>query len=203
VVRLTAAVLLGLAAWLTVRAVTPAPADPGLPTLVAVHELPLGATVGADDVRLEARPEGVRPAGALDRADAAIGHVVSGPVLVGEMITTARFRGAAQLAGLSPGLVAVSLPLDDAGLLATLGPAMSVSVLAAGSGDPLATEARVLSADGAGSGRGAESGMGALAAAAGGVGRLVVAVTPAEARAIAAAMGARGAGDGFVVAVRG
>ena len=152
---------------------------------------------------MESRPVDQRPTGALDRADAAIGQVVSGPVLAGEVVTTARFRGASQLAGLSPGLVAVSLPLSDGALLATLRPAMSVSVLAAGSGDPLAAEARVLAADGAGSGGGA-SGTGLLTATAGGEGHLVVAVTVPEARAIAAAMGPRAAaGGGFVVAVRG
>ena len=205
VLRLTAVALLGLAAWLAVRAVVPAPPDPGVATLVAVRELPLGSTIGADDVRVEARPEAQRPAGALDRTEAAVGQVVSGPVLVGEVLTTARFRGASQLSGLSPGVVAVSLPLDDGALLSTLRPAMSVSVLAAGSGDPLACEARVLAADvpgSSGSGGGSSSG-GLLAAAAGGEGHLVVAVTAAEARAIAAAMGARGAGGGFVVAVRG
>lgn len=205
VLRLTAVVLVGVAAWLTVRVMAPAPMDPGVPTLVVVRELPLGTTVAADDVRVEARPVAQRPAGALDRAEAAIGQVLAGPVLVGEVVTTARFRGTAQLAGLSPGVVAVSLPLDDGALLATLRPAMSVSVLAAGSGDPLAVEARVLAADGPGSAAaGGSSSPGLLAAAAGGEGHLVVAVSAAEARAIAAAMGPRGAGGGgFVVAVRG
>ena len=196
---------MGVAAWLTVQVLAPAPVDPGIPTRVVVRELPLGTTVGADDVRVEARPVAQRPAGALDRAEQAIGQVVSGPVLVGEVVTTARFRGSGQLSGLSPGLVAVSLPVDDGALLSTLRPAMSVSVLAAGSGDPLAPEARVLAANGPGSGTpGGSPGTGLLAAAAGGGGHLVVAVTAAEARAIAAAMGPRGAGGGgFVVALRG
>jgi len=78
-------------------------------------------------------------------------------------------------------------------------------VLAVGSGDPLAAEARVLSVDGPGSGDHVGGpGPGLLAAAGGGQGHLVVAVTSAEARAIAAAMGPRGAaGGGFVVAIRG
>jgi hypothetical protein len=203
--RLAAVGLLGIAAWLAVRSVVPATPDPGVATLVAVRELPMGSTVGADDVRVVVRPVAQRPAGALDRAEAAIGQVVSGPVLVGEVVTTARFRGANQLAGLSPGLVAVSLPLDDTTMLATLHPAMSVSLLAAGSGDPLAAEARVLAADGPGSGStGGSAGAGLLASATRGEGHLVVAVTAAEARAIAASMGARGAaGSGVVVAVRG
>src|SRR5690242_14891412 len=124
--RLAAVVLLGVAAWLAVRSVVPVPPDPGVATVVAVRALPLGSPVGADDVRVEARSASELPAGALDRAEAAVGQVVSGPVLVGEVVTTARFRGASQLAGLSPGLVAVSVPVDDDALLATLRPAMKV-----------------------------------------------------------------------------
>ena len=204
--RLTAVVLLGLAAWLAARSVVPAPPDPGLATVVAVRQLPLGSTVGADDVRVEARPVAQRPTGALDSVDAAVGQVVAGPVLVGEVVTTARFRGTSQLVGMSPGVVAVSLALDDSALLTTLRPAMSVSVLAAGSGDPLASEARVLAAEGPGSSDAGDGSSGAsgLLAAAGQKGHLVVAVTAAEARAIAAVMGPRGAaGGGFVVAVKG
>jgi len=121
--------------------------------------------------------------------------VVSGPVLAGEIVTAARFRGATQLAGLAPGFVAVSLPVADGVLLGTLRPADIVSVLAAGRGQPLAAAARVLTTELAGSG--------VLTAGAGQQGHLVVAVTPDEARALAVAMGAAGAPGGFLVAVRG
>jgi hypothetical protein len=121
--------------------------------------------------------------------------VVSGPVLAGEIITSARFRGATQLAGLAPGFVAVSLPVSDGVLLGTLRPADIVSVLAAGTGQPLASAARVLTTE--------LDASGVLTAGAGGQGHLVVAVTPDEARALAVAMGAAGAPGGFLMAVRG
>jgi Flp pilus assembly protein CpaB len=190
-----AAALVGLAAWLTVGAVLPKPADPGVPTVVAARDIALGSTVTADDLRVERRPEAQRPTGALADPGAAVGEVVAGPLLAGEIVTPARFRGTGQLTGLAPGLVAVSLPLTDPVLLATLRPADTVSVLAAGSGQPLATVARVLATD--------LPSTGVLAAGGAGPGHLVVAVTADEARNLAMALGPQGGSAGFLVAVRG
>ena len=193
--RLGAVALVAVAAWLVVRAVLPVPPDPGVPTLVMAHDRPLGSTLTADDLRVERRAPDERPAGALEEVGAAVGEVVSGPVQAGEIVTTARFRGAAQLAGLGPGSVAVSLPLSDPVLLASLRPADTVSVLAAGTGQPLVTAARVLATDLPGSG--------VLASAGGTQGHLVVAVTADEARALAMALGPSASPGGFVVALRG
>ena len=194
-VQLVAVALVAVAGWVTVSALLPAPVDPGVATVVAVHDVALGSTLTAADVRVERRRADERPAGALNDVSAGIGQVVSGPVLAGEIVTSARFRGATQLAGLAPGFVAVSLPVADVVLLGTLRPADIVSVLAAGTGQPLAAAARVLTTELAGSG--------VLTAGAGQQGHLVVAVTPDEARALAVAMGAAGAPGGFLVAVRG
>jgi Flp pilus assembly protein CpaB len=195
VLRFVAAALVGVAAWLTVGAVTPQPTDPGLPTVVAGRDLALGSTVTADDLRVERRPEAQRPPGALADPGAVVGQVVSGPVLAGEMVTPPRFRGASQLVGLAPGLVAVSLPVTDPVLLTTLRPADTVSVLATGSGQPLATAVRVLATD--------LPDTGVLAAGGAGPGHLLVAVTADEARNLAVALGPQGAAAGFLVAVRG
>ena len=113
----------------------------------------------------------------------------------GEIVTTARFRGATQLAGLGPGFVAVSLPLSDPVLLGSVRPADTVSVLAAGTGQPLVTAARVLATD--------RPGSGVLTNAGGTQGHLVVAVTADEARALAVGLGPSAAPGGFLVAVRG
>ena len=195
VLRIVAAVLLGLAAWLTLGAVTPKPADPGVPTVVAGRDLALGSTVSGDDLRVERRPQAQRPDGALADPGAAVGQVVSGPVLAGEIVTSARFRGPGQLAGLGSGLVAVSLPVTDPVLLTTLRPADTVSVLATGSGQPLATAAHVLAAE--------LPSTGVLSAVGTGPGHLVVAVTADEARNLAVALGPQGAAGGFLLAVRG
>jgi hypothetical protein len=184
-----AAVLVGLAAWLTVGAVIPQPADPGVPTVVAARDLALGSTVSADDLRVERRPEAQRPAGSLADPGAAVGQVVSGPVLAGEIVTPARFRGASQLVGLAPGLVAVSLPVTDPILLTTLRPADTVSVLATGSGQPLATVARVF--------RRIFLTLASSRPGDAGPGHLIVAVTADEARNLAVALGPQGATAGF------
>lgn len=194
-VRLVAVALVAAAVWLVVRAVVPTPADVGVPTVVTAHDLPLGSTLTSADLRLERRAADQRPAGALDDVGAAVGQVVSGPVRDGEIVTTARFRGATQLAGLGPGFVAVSLPLPDLVLMASLRPADTVSVLAAGTGQPLVTAARVLATD--------RPGSGVLASTNGSEGRLVVAVTAEEARALAVGLGPSAAPGGFLVAVHG
>lgn len=186
--------LVAVAAWLALSAVLPRAADPGTSTVVMAHDLPLGSTLTSVDLRLERRPTEQRPAGAFQDAAAAVGQVLSGPVLAGEIVTPARFRGAGQLAGLPPGSVAVSLPLSDPTLLGSLRPADTVSVLAAGSGAPLAAAARVLATDVPRSG--------GLASSGGTSGHLVLAVTAEESRALAAALGAAGNGAGFLVAVR-
>ena len=137
----------------------------------------------AADLRLERRPADQRPSGSADDVDAVVGQVLSGPLLAGEIVTTARFRGSHQLTGLAPGLVAVSLPVSDPVLLGTLRPADTVSVLATGSGQPLAAAARVLAADLPGSG--------GLTAGPAASGHLVLAVTPRR-----GARAGRGVGPG-------
>jgi len=162
----------------------PVPVDPGVPTVVMAHDVSLGSTLTSADLRVERREPDERPAGVLDELSAAIGQVVSGPVRAGEIVTSARLRGASQLVGLGPGFVAVSLR-----------PADTVSVLAAGTGQPLVTVARVLATDVPGSG--------VLASTGGTQGHLVVAVTADEARALAVGLGPSAAPGGFLVAVRG
>ncbi len=193
--QLAAVALVAVAVWVTVSALIPTPADSGVATVVAIQDVALGSTLTAADLRVERRRADERPVGALDDVSRGVGQVVSGPVLAGEIVTSARFRGASQLAGLAPGFVAVSLPVADGVLLGTLRPGDTVSVLATGTGQPLAAAARVLTTELAGSG--------VLTAGAGGQGHLVVTVTADEARALAVAMGPAGAPGGFLVAVRG
>jgi Flp pilus assembly protein CpaB len=192
--RVVAVLLLAVATWLTVSALLPTPPDPGPATVVMARDRPLGWTLTSDDLRLERRPADQRPVGAFGEVAAALGRVVSAPVLAGEIVTPARFRGAPQLAGMTAGSVAVSLPVDDPVLLTSLRPADTVAVLAAGSGAPLASAAQVLATDLPGSG--------GLTSAAGPRGHLVLAVTAEESRALAVAMGPSGSPGGFLVAVR-
>ncbi|MEO3936358.1 SAF domain-containing protein [Dermatophilaceae bacterium Soc4.6] len=203
--RVVAAVLAGAATWLVVSAVAPRPVDSGVSVVVAAHDLALGARVGADDVRVESRPGSQRPASALAGPADALGQVTAGPVGVGEVLTTSRFRGAASLTGLSPALVAMSIPLVDEGLLVDLRAGDTVTVLAPGTGASVAAAAPVLSVTASGESPSVAGGSALLGAtSAGGAGsRLVVGLTRAEAGAVAGAMGGPSGLTGFVVALGG
>ncbi len=192
--RLLCAFLTALGVWLIGSAVMPAGAGTGEPVVVAARAVPLGATVSADDLRLERRPASQRPAEALAAVEPVVGQVAAGPLAEGEPLTPARFQGPHQLAGMPPGQVAVSVPLVESGLVATLRPADTVEVLAAGSGETVAARALVLSVA-----RPDPSLLGASDAG----GHVVLAVTSDEARRVAAAMAAQAGPSGFVLALRG
>lgn len=191
--RVLAAVLAGLAAWVLVGAVVPRPVETGLPVVVAAHDLPLGATVAAQDLRVERRPESQRPGEALLSVDEATGRVTSGRVTAGEVLTAARFRGPSQLGGLPAGQVAVSVPLLDDGILGSVRVGDLVEVLAPGSGDPVTPGARVLGLDRPGGGVLGDEGS---------TGRVVLALSGDEARRVAAAMSSQTGVSGFVLALR-
>ncbi|MDQ6896017.1 MAG: SAF domain-containing protein [Actinomycetota bacterium] len=189
--RVLSAVLAGAALWLTASALLPAPPDPGVPVLVVTRDLPLGATVGADDVRVDRRPDAYVPRGALTAGEAAVGRVLGAPMVSGEIVTATRFRGPGQLAALPAGSLAVSLPAGDPSIVSTLRPADLVSVLVTGSGETVATSAVVLATDLPSSGM--LGGSGSTGA------HVWLALTPAEARAVAVALGGS-TPAGFLVA---
>jgi len=173
-----------------------------VPVVIAVHDLTLGARVGADDVRLERRPVSQRPGSAVPDLAGAVGQLTAGPVGQGELLTTTRFRGPSALAGLALTRVAVSIPLVDDGLLSALHPGDSVTVLAPGTGSRVATGAVVVSVTSA-DGSTAAGGVDVLGhASSGGTGaRLVVGLTAQEAVGVAAAMGGASGLTGFVIAL--
>ena len=179
--RVVSAGLAGAALWFTVSALLPLPPDPGVAVLVATHDLPLGVTVSADDVRVDRRPDAYVPRGALTSGEAAVGRVLAAPVVAGEALTPARFRGPGQLAALPAGSLAVSLPVGDPSIVSTLRPADLVAVLVTGSGETVAASAPVLATDLPAGGM--LSGSGSTGA------HVWLALTPAEARAVAVALG--------------
>lgn len=189
---MVSAVLAGAALWLVASALLPKAPDPGVPVLVATHDLALGQTVGGGDLRVERRPEAYVPSGALRAVEPAVDQVLGGPVLAGEVLTSARFRGSGSLAALAPGTLAVSVPVGDPGLLGTLRPADLVSVLVAGTGETVAAAAPVLSSE--------PPTASALGGSAATNPRVLLALTPTEAKALAAALGSPTAA-GFVVAL--
>lgn len=193
--RLGAALLAGTAVWVVAAPLLPQHPERGRPVVVAAHDLPIGTALTVDDLEVQRVDESVGSAGALSRVEEAAGHVTSGPILAGEMVTLARFRGPGQLSGLSAGHVAVSVPVADAGLLGSLRPADQVSLLVVGSGDTVAKIAVVLAVQPSSSGLLGQTGSSGD--------HLVLALTSDEARAVAAAMGVSSAPGAFVVALRG
>ncbi len=204
--RLVSAALAGLAVWFVVAPLLPRVAEVGVEIVVTTRDLPIGATLGPGDLTVERRLPGQVPAGAVHRPSDAVGRVTSGPVLGGELVTTARFRGPAQLAALPVGLLAVSVPVVDSGLMRDLRPADVVTLFAPGSGETVAEQATVLSVTGDGASTDGRDGAGLLGGSSTNAPRLVVALSAQEARSVAIALGAAGAGagttSGFVLGLR-
>lgn len=187
--RVLAGGLAGLAVLVGLRVAYPAPVETGVPVVVLTTDLPAGARPSEADLQVVLRPaDTVPPAAVRDPADAA-GQVLAGPVTAGEILTTARLRGSRLLTGQPTGRVAVAVALADPGIVTFLRPGDEVSVLTPGAGAVVA-RATVLSAQ-------EPERVGAVGL--GGTGHVVVALTAAEAQAVAAATG--GADGGFVLAV--
>jgi hypothetical protein len=190
--RWLAAALVAAAAWILVGAALPRPAVTGVPMLVTTHDLASGALVGPDDVEVQVRPPANAAIQVLADPREVVGQRLAGPLLAGEELTPARLQGPALLAGAPTGTVAMSLPLADSGLLATLHPGDRVIVYAAGAPSAIgdATVLVVSMAEQPGTGLG------------GSPARLVVALDEHEAGLVAGSSGPSGATAGFVVALR-
>ena len=191
--RLLSAMLAGAAVWLIASQALPHEPEIGDPVVVVTRAVPIGATLTDDDLRIERRLTDQRPVESLTMVGAAIGRTAAGPLSKGEVLTPARLQGAAQLAALPAGRVAVSIPLVESGLLASIRPADVVEVLAAGTGQTVSSGATVLSVE--------RPGDGVLGQGSDSPGHVVLALTPDEARAVAAAITSQTGPAGFVVAL--
>lgn len=188
--RVLAAVLVGMAAWVVVEQVRPHPVPVGDLVVVAARDVAAGSRVTDADVRLERRPAAQHPVTALTDLTSAVGRVAAGPVDAGEVWTPGRLSGPALLAA-SGGRVAVAVPLpSDPGPVGVV-TGGTVDLLAPGTGAVLVDSALVLSVPRSG---------GDDALGSGPTWSVVLAVRPAEARALAATLGAAvGAGSPLVV----
>lgn len=123
--RIVAAVLVGLAVWSGLTALTRDP-DTRDVTVVA-HDLAGGTTLRASDLRSADLPRGAVPAGVMAR-DASVGRILSGGMRAGEVVTD---RRAVDPRDLGNGLVlaAVEVPASAGEVLRT---GDEVDVLAVG-----------------------------------------------------------------------
>jgi pilus assembly protein CpaB len=127
------------------------------PVVVATSDLPLGATLGPDDVRATSRYASTVPDTALQHLDEAVGRVVAVPVLKDSVVLAGNLTSARRdgLGGLVPsGYRAVRIRTDDGldppiggvvDVLASLDPTVVESTRA----DVVARSARVIAVDAA------------------------------------------------------
>lgn len=185
-----AATLLGCAAALMVGEVRPTP-PPTVPVAVAARALAPGAALTDADVRLEYLPVGLAPSGSHRHTGAVVGRslVVGAPV--GLPIVDGLLAG--QASPLPPGTVLAPVRLTDPAIAALLRPGDRVDLLAAvaaADGVPTARRLaeRALVLPGPAPARDPTPGLlGTTQATSGAL--TLVAVTPAEAVAMAGAVG--------------
>jgi len=183
--RTIAAVLAGAAVLASLSVLAPK-RPPTRAVWAAAHDLAGGSPLRAADVALTRLPLSVVPAGALQQGSTVVGRLLAAPVRRGEPLTDVRLLGPSLLAALGrPGQVAVPVRLADGAAAAALArPGELVDVLAVGSlddatagGEPtvVAAAVTVLAVPGRDGTSGSDAGL------------VVVAVTPDQAAALAAA----------------
>ena len=104
--------------------------DRSLPVVVAVRDLPLGATLAGDDLRVVRQPASTRPAGALHATAAAEGRVVRTAVLAGTAVLDRHLADAGRHglgAAVPTGMRAMRVVVDD-GLAPPAGSTVDVLV---------------------------------------------------------------------------
>jgi Flp pilus assembly protein CpaB len=180
--RLLAAVLAALAVTLTISAARPEP-GPTVTVLVAARDIAAGALLGPDDVRPAEWAADAIPDGALSDAATVVDRTVAGPVRRGEVLTDVRLAGSNLLAGFDSDLVAAPVRVLDPGAVSFLRPGDRIDVLAtiavngvAGSARVVASAVPVLAIPGDATADPYSQG-----------GLILVATTPDQARALAAA----------------
>ncbi|HMK10006.1 MAG TPA: SAF domain-containing protein, partial [Acidimicrobiales bacterium] len=95
--------------------------------VVATHDIPAGTTIESGDTRVEVRPAGVVPAGAL--TERPTGRVASAAILAGEPVVADRVaaEGVGAIAALiASGDVGIAVPLDPDTLTVQVGDRVEV-----------------------------------------------------------------------------
>lgn len=132
--RLAVALLLCLAAAISVHQLTPAPADT-VPALSASRDLPAGTAVQSADLEMVRIPPGMRTDGTLGAREQATGRQLAAPLRKGQLVNDAQLLGPGLLTGTPPGSAAVPLRMADASSIQLVAPGQLVDVvLTAGNG---------------------------------------------------------------------
>jgi pilus assembly protein CpaB len=127
--RLLAAGLAAGAVALALQAAEPAP-EPTVPVVVAAAELRGGLALTTGNLELVDMPPDLVPAGAVASIEAAVGHVLAGPMRTGEPLTDVRLIGPGLLTGWGADLVATPVRVADPGVAALVRPGDHIDLYA-------------------------------------------------------------------------
>ncbi len=153
IVALGAAGIASFAAWHAVRTMPQRDVPvPTVPTVVASRALPLGALVGAADLRLVAWPAASVVPGAFTSTEAVVNRGLVAAVAENEPVTAAKLAPAGAGAGLPPtipnGMRAISIRVNEVvGVAGFVQPGAHVDVVGVVRGDTNSTVSRVMLTD--------------------------------------------------------
>lgn len=129
--RLAIALLLCIAAGITVHQLTPPPADT-VPVLAAARDLPAGTALSATDVTAVKIPPGMLTGGSLAHSSEAAGKQLAAPLRKGQLLTDSQLLGPGLLTGTPPGSAAVPLRMADPSSIQLVSPGQLVNVVLTG-----------------------------------------------------------------------
>ncbi|WP_251043487.1 RcpC/CpaB family pilus assembly protein [Arthrobacter sp. ISL-48] len=129
--RLAVALLLCLAAGITVHQLTPAPAAT-VTAWAAARDLPAGTAVTAQDLEGVHVPPGLMTDGAIRDGSEVTGKQLAAPLRKGQLVTDAQFLGPGLLTGTPPGTAAVPLRMADPSSIQLVSPGQLVNVVLTG-----------------------------------------------------------------------
>jgi pilus assembly protein CpaB len=129
--RLAIALLLCVAAALTVHQLTPPPADTAT-ALAAARDLPAGAALAAADLVPVRLPPHMVNDGSITNAGEATGMQLASPLRQGQLLTDAQRLGPGLLTGSPPGSAAVPLRMADPSSIQLVSPGQLVNVVLTG-----------------------------------------------------------------------
>jgi pilus assembly protein CpaB len=129
--RLAIALLLCVAAGITVHQLTPAPDDTAT-TLAAARDLPAGTALAAADLAPVRIPPQLVKTGSITDPSEAMGKQLAAPLRKGQLLTDSQLLGPGLLAGAPPGSAAVPLRMADPSSIQLVSPGQLVNVVLTG-----------------------------------------------------------------------
>lgn len=126
--RLAVALLLCIAAGITVQQLTPAPAYT-VSAFAAARDLPAGKTLGPDDLKVLSVPRDLVPAGSYGPNNSPHGSQLAVALRKGQLLSDSQLLGPGLLAGSLPGTAAVPLRMADPASTQLLSPGQLVNVV--------------------------------------------------------------------------